>query len=1252
MKKHLTKLLIILIFFSFPFLFYRPAYAKPTVAVLWFENRTLDRSLNYLNQLIPDLITTKLSKLEFCTILEREEIENALNEILLSEEGFISPRERIRKGMVETADYLLSGDFTKKGEDLIISVRLYNWKKGFSETIDFCYPLSEIKGAGEDIVNYLQKEIKGKTEKGIEQAILESDLAVTIFFEKYLNPKDPAVYAYPYGIIFLKELKNDLKSNGIDCTIITELNKWEKILKGSTLPSRKLYHIYIDAPDNFATIPPPSAKVIIYDFGSSEKPLNWEKAERKEFSAPLSHFTSLQKEVAKYILSSLERESLMEEVSSPEMESLVYYGNYLRQSGYSDSKAAFNEILKSLYLYPDFSFYWWVLNGIYRCLDKPEKTMKAQEVYLSLSSWKEHRLIYEDTLCEYIEKLGNKRVFTSQHASFVIPLMEEIIKESQITKWQKTEMAVLLCRIYLLSDKVEKSKFKNLRDKDFISNEEFQSDLCLSFLIERLNFTKKEKVYLVNALLEYFADISNYTYLHFMYLPSSLIQRFENSKNKQKEFLSIMRESTKRYPSARTNFYIFKHSTKKFDQNLVRAELGKIERESSDSLLAYYSKLIKLEEKFLSEEGDKEKLAEEIAEIAFGPLSNLKILNDKWMPVSFLEECIKKGIDERNLFYIFSEFIKREKFSKRIYLIKMAPENLQPRLETTFGLKQPEEKEKEKRKEPTLSLGEKNGPKALLSSNLKGLAEIIAEAGWNIKIFFKEKDLNKTGNYKLIILRLNDIAFYSERWDLRIDILNQIIQNLNEGIFILIVPHERELQASLIPQLSSFLSQFNCYIDDKKEITSEAILSPSELKDAIAYHSSLKVSSGIHRRWERFFIRGYPIYSEKGKVLIKSSEENYPLAISLSLPNGDFIISGDMELFWGASLAPTSRCFYEELISHNIWRILLAEISEEKPILTPVPLIEKFYKVHWKIYQISESYLYLEPFLPWLNKDEIYSMFLKSLTQQIEAIPSIIKEGREAISIYEEILKESSDSYIQTHCLYCLGIINRFLGKNKEAAYHFAKMKEGLSKHRDRSEVFILLIDTLLRKEIFGNKDYKFCCKHLDEEIEQFSPLVFYDLKGRLNERIKDYKKAISAYEEMVNFLFKTTYGAQRRFFEYAYFRRASLFYQSCDFKEAEKSFLELIDLISREWNLKPDTWDENSFYSTGNTIPSPFKMKAASYFYLREIAEKEGKRFLYQQQLADFIETIQKRAVNKGKEFKELVFQIQKIAKQENLNK
>ena len=841
---------------------------KPFVAVLWFENRTPDRELDYLDQLIPDLITTELSGLHFCDILEREEIERSLDEIILSRQGFVSPGERIKGGIAETTDFILSGYFEKKEEGLVVSVRLYDWKKGTSKTKDFTYSLFEIKErAGKEITEYLQRSITLK-EVGDERllTVSENTPGVTIFLDirhTFFNFDDAyrcdTIYDYPYGAIFLEELSDALQSRGISCEIVTGKENWDRILQKDSVPVQptRVYQVFINARCG-DVYPPPPFTIRIRDLGTTDSPINPQTArdriKSKEFSAPFSSFASLKDDVSRYILGSVGIETYASETSSPKTESLIYYANYLRQKRYGDYTVAYQEILKALYLYPDFSFYWFVLKESCYPLEKHEKERQVTEIYLGLSSWNEHPLIYSDSLRIYILKLGERNMLAAGIAVRIIPLLERIIYESDDSKWRKKDLALLLSRLYLLGEAGE-IKTGNLRGKGLISEAECQNDRCWALLMNKLGFTKEEGVEAVNWSLSRDVDWENYSnwsagIIPFV-LPDSVLARFGKNVDKQKEFLLTVGETAKSYPDAITNCYVIKNLSKRFDHDLVERELAKISEKIPDSLTSCYIRFLRLEEEFFSTEGDKKQLIKAIAGIC-------DTLGDESLIKDFLQESVRKKVDEETLLLLFLELVKRVKTNARIGLINnTAPKSIRSRLESELGLNRGEPGEEGiKSNLPSPRMME---TRVLVDAELKNLKEAIESVGWGTEIFSKETDLSNLSKYRLIVLHLSSLGSWDKNGGFVFQpvLLSRIIAGLDNGIFILIIPGK----STLIPKVNPLLSQFNCYIDEEKEVGSEAVFLPGIFKNVmdahLEYHSRIRASPGVSWQWEKFFIKSW-----------------------------------------------------------------------------------------------------------------------------------------------------------------------------------------------------------------------------------------------------------------------------------------------------------------------------------------------------------------------------------------------------------
>ncbi|MFA5393222.1 MAG: hypothetical protein WC338_02045 [Candidatus Ratteibacteria bacterium] len=1145
---------------------------KPSVAVLWFENRTPDRKLDYLDQLIPDLITAESSKIGFCNLLEREEIEKALNEVMLSKQGFMSPIEKSRGGIAETTDFILSGYFEQKEENLVVSVRLYNWKKGTSQTKDFTYTLSEIKErAGKEITAYLQTSTNLKEDSEKRAATIPENARIIIFldvrhtFFNYDVVVDNIIYDYPHGVILLEKLKDDFQSRGVSCEIITNKDDWNRILQKNPVPAQpaRIYQIFRN--DISASL-----TIAIRDLGTTDSPINPQTAElgnikSKTLSPTSSPFSSLKEDdILQYILGSAGKETCGgNETYSPKVESLIYYDNYLRQKGYGDYAAAYQEILKALYLYPDFSFYRFILKEYYYNSGKyeffkSEKEMQAIETYLGLSSWSEHFLIYSDTLRIYIISLARKRMLSSGIAVRLVPLMEKIIYEgyeSKDSKWRKTDSAVLLSRLYLLGE-VTEIKLINLKEKGLISEAEYQNDLCWAFLMSKLSFTKEEGLESVNRSLSWGLDWENYYNWYErglpFFLPDSVWGRFRQSIDKQKEFLSVVQEAVRKYPDALANCYVIKNIPGDFDHDLVEKELAKIIEK---------------------------------------------------VPNSLTSRCIRGDL-----------------------ISNVTPKSIRSRLESEFGLKR--EAPGEEVEKNNLFSQKTKETRVLVDAELEGLKETLDSIGWGTDIFSKETDLSNLSKYKLIILHFN--SFISEdkngRYGFQPSLFSQIIAGLDNGVFILIIPGKSDR----IPEINPFLSQFNCYVDDKKEFYSEAVFVPGVFKDVIDthldYHSSVSDSPTWNWQWEKFFIKGPPIYAEKGKVIIQNAN-GYPVAVSIPLPNGTLILSGEIYELFNIHLSRSGCELYKGLIFRNIWQILLNKMFGGDSVLTPVSTIKKLQDFYWE-FRLADKILsggdLFDPLSGWITRKRWSALVSPFSEERVFASAGILKE----------VLKENPDLQIRNYCFFHLGLIRRFQKQDEEAISYFKKARENAVKYEDSLVAAFFLADTLIRKDNFSKDDYELCNKYCKEGTgikigrgDNYSflrKMRFYDLQGRLEEKVKNYAGAVVSYEKMVA-ISGQMYSSQ--YVAYALCRRACLIYKSGNLDAAEKSLLELIGSLS---NPKPDSWAEFDFYSQGENdyglIPVPFEIKVASYLYLREIAKKENRKFLHQTELEEVIQAAEKR--------------------------
>jgi len=89
-----------------------------TVAVYPFLYRGNDPRLEPLGRALADLLTTDLSQTERLRVLERSRVQLLLDEMSLSQEGYVDPATAARSGRLLQAEHVVQGSLTGSGEDV------------------------------------------------------------------------------------------------------------------------------------------------------------------------------------------------------------------------------------------------------------------------------------------------------------------------------------------------------------------------------------------------------------------------------------------------------------------------------------------------------------------------------------------------------------------------------------------------------------------------------------------------------------------------------------------------------------------------------------------------------------------------------------------------------------------------------------------------------------------------------------------------------------------------------------------------------------------------------------------------------------------------------------------------------------------------------------------------------------------------------------------------------------------------------
>jgi TolB-like protein len=104
--------------------------APRTVAVSYFDNTSGSAELAPLSRGLADMLITDLTGLPSITIVERQKLNVALDELKLSKSKFIDPRNALRLGKGLAAELILTGSYAVIADTLRIDVRLFDVTTG------------------------------------------------------------------------------------------------------------------------------------------------------------------------------------------------------------------------------------------------------------------------------------------------------------------------------------------------------------------------------------------------------------------------------------------------------------------------------------------------------------------------------------------------------------------------------------------------------------------------------------------------------------------------------------------------------------------------------------------------------------------------------------------------------------------------------------------------------------------------------------------------------------------------------------------------------------------------------------------------------------------------------------------------------------------------------------------------------------------------------------------------------------------
>jgi len=150
------------------------ASGQPILAVLYFENKSGDTKLDYLREVLAELINTDLSQSRFIRVVTGEEIYTTLKKLGLADARKYSS-EDIEKIATQTrASHILRGSFIKAGEGIIITAGIQKPGTAESSTAlrleardekDIIPKIDELSRQVKEGLNLTAAQIAGDSEK-------------------------------------------------------------------------------------------------------------------------------------------------------------------------------------------------------------------------------------------------------------------------------------------------------------------------------------------------------------------------------------------------------------------------------------------------------------------------------------------------------------------------------------------------------------------------------------------------------------------------------------------------------------------------------------------------------------------------------------------------------------------------------------------------------------------------------------------------------------------------------------------------------------------------------------------------------------------------------------------------------------------------------------------------------------------------------------------------------------------------------
>lgn len=156
----------------------------PTVAVSYFDNTSGEPRFAPLSKGLADMLITDLSAFDGVRIVEREKLEQIVNEIELGDSGYISSESAQRLGRGLGASYILTGAFLIYGDAIRIDSRVVEVESGevlLSEAIEGSPSafLELQKSLAHQLIETLGLELSRSEQRALSDGSADLDAAIS-----------------------------------------------------------------------------------------------------------------------------------------------------------------------------------------------------------------------------------------------------------------------------------------------------------------------------------------------------------------------------------------------------------------------------------------------------------------------------------------------------------------------------------------------------------------------------------------------------------------------------------------------------------------------------------------------------------------------------------------------------------------------------------------------------------------------------------------------------------------------------------------------------------------------------------------------------------------------------------------------------------------------------------------------------------------------------------------------------------------